>query len=60
MLRIKNLNLGKTMSLETRELIRNSKLNKKLSKETREKMSRNNASPKGVGEYYCLFKRGRI
>ena len=38
MLKIKILNLGKTLSLETRELIKISKLNKRLSSAKGEKL----------------------
>nr|WUR10627.1 GIY-YIG endonuclease [Elmerina hispida] len=59
MLKIKNLNLGKTLSLETRELMKISKLNKKLSKETREKMSKNNSKSVQITAYLngVVFKK---
>ena len=50
--RIRQLNLGKTLSDDTRELIRLAALNRPVSEVTRAKMSANNNKNVGVTAYY--------
>lgn len=50
--KIRNLHLGKIVSLETRNLMRNAALNRKFSEKTREKMSMNNAKSVKITAYF--------